>query len=148
MANFYYQPQSAVSSRVISLPFNFTAAGYVATVDSSSAEAWRNKIATLLMTGRGTRVWYDKYGASLSDLLLFENQQDATAMLSEAIADAIALWTPELSLVDTVYNYDANTGTLTVTVIYRLPDGTEDKIVLKQESVTTSGDALQVIWNG
>lgn len=148
MANYYYQKQSSVASRVIDLPFRFTAAGSVATVESTSDAAWRNKISTILVTGRGTRIWYDKFGASLSDVLLFDSQQDVIAVLTDVVEEAFSLWAPEITLVDTVYNYDVNTGTLHLTVIYRLPNGTEDKLVLKQESLTAGGDTLQVVWNG
>jgi phage baseplate assembly protein W len=145
---YYYNQKGVVSSRVIDIPFSFSPSGAVSYVDSQSAAAWRNKVITLLLTNRGSRVWYDRYGASLNDTLLFENMDSAVDLLRETVSEAFIRWAPEINLKDTLYNYDRNTGYLTVTVIYVTPDGTEDKVSLSQSSVTPSGDTLQVSWNG
>ena len=147
MVDYYYQKQGVTTSKVIDLPFSFSSAGNVTVVESDSNAAWRNKILTVLMTDTGSRVWYDRFGASLSTLT-FENISDIVAVVKDSIAEAIGRWIPEITLEDVMYNYDSGTGTFTVTVLYRLPSGTQDRVSLKQESITSSGDSLQVVWNG
>ena len=148
MTAYYYQQNGYVTSKTIDVPFSFSPSGNVSTTDSTSNAAWRNKVLTILMTNRGSRVWYDRYGASLNDVILFENVNSGVSALREAVTEAFIRWAPELTLQECLYNYDANTGTITVTVIYVLPDGTEDKVTLSQSSITPSGDTLQVSWNG
>ena len=150
MTEYYYRQKGAVSSRVINLPFSFTSSAqkHISNIDADSAAAWRNKVITVLMTDSGSRVWYDKYGASLSTALVFENMPQAIAFIKEAATDALMRWLPEISVANILYNYDAATGTLAITVVYNLPDGTSDNVVLTRNAVTTAGDSLQVVWNG
>ena len=147
MPDYYYNQKSVFVNKTVEVPFSFVA-GRVSAVNAYSAAAWRNKIVAVLMTETGSRVWYDRYGASLPTLLTFETQREATSFLKEAINEAFIRWIPEVTLYDSLYTYDSSSATLTVTVTYRLPDGTEDRVSLTQTSTSSSGDALQVVWNG
>lgn len=144
----YYTKIGTVTSQVIDLPFNFSSSGRVAAVDDQSLSAWKNRIFTYIATERGTRIWYDRFGASISNALLFENFDTASALLKESISEAFIRWIPEVTLNDVLYNYDYSTGTLSFTVQYTLPTGSEDSLTISQSTITSSGDTLQVGYNG
>lgn len=148
MTTYYYQANGATGNKTISLPFAFTSTGAVATTDAYSPAAWRSKLLTVLLTGRGSRIWYDRLGASLLEALTFENNMDAIAVLKDAVNEAALRWVPEISVTDVLYNYEPNTGTLSITVRYQLPNGSEDQVSLSKSSLTTYGDTVQVTWNG
>lgn len=139
---------SQVAPQLIDLPFSFSPTGAVSTVKAYSDKAWRNRIKTVLMTNRGSRVWYDRYGAALPNVLTFENIDYIAGTAKAAISEAFVRWLPEIELSDVLYNYDWNTSTLKLSVVYVLPDGTEDSIALNYNSVNTSGNTLQAGWNG
>jgi hypothetical protein len=144
----YYTKIGMVDSKIIDLPFKFSQSGAVTTVNAQSAAAWKNKIISYVATARGSRVWYDRFGASISDALLFENYDTAATLLKESLSEAFVRWIPEVTLEEVLYNYDYSTGTLNFTVVYTLPTGSEDSITLSQSSVSSSGDTLQVGYNG
>ena len=148
MTTYYYQSAGAMGNKTINLPFAFTSTGGVATSDSYSTNAWKNKLLTVLLTGRGSRIWYDRMGASLFEAFTFENSMDVAAALKDAINEAAVRWVPEISISDVLYNYEPNTGALNITVRYQLPNGSEDQIALRKNSLTNYGDTLQVTWNG
>lgn len=146
MANYGFVP--LLSAKTIDLPFSFSAGGAVATVDADSAKAWRNKVFSVLLTARGSRIWYDRFGASISESLSFENLNTIIPQLRESVSTAFIRWIPEVSLKDVLYNYDYSSGTLTASVYYLLPDGTEDTLTISQSFITPSGDTLQVGYDG
>lgn len=125
----------------IEVPFGFRT-GAVDTVSSDSTKAWRNKVFTVIATERGSRVWYDRYGAAINTLI-YENVDTAVGMLKEAISEAFIRWIPEVSLSEVLYNYDRSNAILTFSVYYTLPDGTEDRVTITQNSTTGSGDLIQ-----
>lgn len=129
--------------RVIDIPFAFGSGGYVSTVKDNSRKAWRNKIITILSTERGSRIWYDRFGASINTLV-FDNVDTATTLLKDAISEAFVRWIPEVKLAQVLYNYDSNNAVLTITVYYTLPTGEEDAVTINQSTITSSGDTTQV----
>lgn len=146
MANYGVTP--LLTARVIDLPFSFSSGGAVASVDMNNAKAWKNKVYSVLLTARGSRVWYDRFGASIADSLSFENVNTLIPKLKESVSTAFIRWIPEVSLRDVLYNYEYSSGTLTVSVYYALPDGSEDTLTISQSLLTPSGNTLQVGYDG
>ena len=140
MASIFVQTSSKKDYQ-IEVPFGFRS-GSVDSISSNGLKAWRNKVFTIIATDRGSRVWYDRYGAAVSTLV-YENVDTAVGMLKEAISEAFIRWIPEVKLSEVLYNYDKAGGTLTFSVYYTLPDGTEDRVTITQNSVTGSGDLIQ-----
>lgn len=126
----------------ISLPFNISANGKPNIVSDSSPKAWRDRVLTLLSTGINERVWYYNYGASL-DGLLYETAANATELGRQSIKEMFVAWVPELTLMDVVPGYDSGTATLELTIIYKLPTGETDSVIISTASLTAAGETIK-----
>jgi phage baseplate assembly protein W len=126
----------------VSLPFNISANGKVNITADTSAKAWRDRVLTLLSTGINERVWYYNYGASL-DGLIYESAADATEMGRQAIKEMFVAWLPQLSLVEVNPVFDSGTATLSLTIIYKLPNGELDSVTISTASLTAAGEVIK-----
>jgi len=140
---------AVVSNRVlptitysISLPFNLSTNGKVNIVADSDPKAWRDRVLTLLSTGINERVWYYNYGAHL-DGLIYETAADAFELGKQAINEMFVGWLPELSLIDILPVYDSDSGTLSLTIIYKIPSGETDSVTISTASLTAAGETIK-----
>jgi phage baseplate assembly protein W len=126
----------------IDLPFSFSN-GRVASILDTDLKVWKNRIISLLSTATNERVWYYDYGANLNNLL-FETSEVAVQDAKYAIEQMFGSWLPSLSLIDIVVGYDSTTGTLSITITYKLPSGDVDSVKINTESLSPSGDIIKV----
>jgi phage baseplate assembly protein W len=126
----------------ISLPFTLSTNGKVDITSDSSPKAWKDRVLTLLSTGINERIWYYNYGASL-DGLLYESALDATELGRQTVKEMFVSWLPQLSLIEVNPVFDDGTGTLSLTIIYKLPAGETDSVTISTASLTAAGELIE-----
>lgn len=131
-----------VQTYSISLPFNLSTNGKVDITSDASPKAWKDRVLTLLSTGINERIWYYNYGASL-DGLLYESAMDATEMGRQTIKEMFVAWLPQLTLVEVNPVYDSGTATLSLTIIYKLPNREPDSVTISTASLTAAGEIIK-----
>ena len=126
----------------ITLPFNLSTNGRVDITPDTSPKAWKDRVLTLLSTGINERIWYYNYGASL-DGLLYESAADATELGRQAIKEMFVSWLFQLTLIEVNPVFDADTATLALTIIYKLPNGEIDSVTISTASLTAAGEIIK-----
>jgi phage baseplate assembly protein W len=131
-----------VETYSIALPFNISNNNKITTVLDFSPKAWRDRVLSLLSTGINERVWYYNYGANL-DGLLYESAANAVEIGRQAIKEMFISWLPSLTLRQVVPGYDSDTGTLELSIIYKLPSGDTDSVTISTASLTAAGETIK-----
>jgi len=131
------------NSYVIDVPFNLSAKGKVTVIPDNDPKVWKNKVLTLLSTGINERVWYYNYGVNLTNLL-FESSSAAMEDARTAISEMFITWLPELTLLEVVTGRDDLMGSLTVSIVYSLPDNTTESINITTASLNAAGETIEV----
>lgn len=124
---------------VIDLPFNLSNLGRVAAVKEYDHKVYQNQVVGLLATNPGERIWYERYSAGINNVL-FENSSDAAGLIKKSVAEVFVRWLSHLSFVDVNADFDSTTGEMSITVIYRTPNGVEDSVKIVTSSLTPSGE--------
>ena len=62
-----------------------------------------------------------------------------------AIQQMFGSWLPSLTLLNVASDYDPYSGTLNVTILYKLPSGDTDSVKLNTENLSPAGDITEVI---
>lgn len=124
---------------VIDLPFNLSNLGRVAAIKEYDHKVYQNQVVGLLATNPGERIWYERYSAGINNVL-FENSSDAVGLIKKSISEVFVRWLSHLSFVDINADFDSTTGQMSITVIYRTPNGTEDSVKIITSSLTPSGE--------
>jgi phage baseplate assembly protein W len=132
----------------IDLPFKFTSGKTVKLARVSDPAFWRNKVLSTVQTTNGERIWYPIFGASLASTVLFENNNVATDVAYAAVSEAFVRWLPDLKFISLDSSYDSNSGTLSLTIKYILPNGDDDYVKISLGTTSPSGESASVIWNG
>lgn len=140
MALTNYNSRTApTTSYRISLPFNISTQGKVATIEDSDHKIYQDQVITLLGVNNGERIWYENYGANIKSSL-FDTGEEAANLLKKSIAEAFVRWLPKLTLIQSDTSFDSTTGQLAISVTYQTPDGTEDSVKIFTNSLTASGE--------
>jgi len=126
----------------IDLPFSFSN-GRVASILDTDPKVWKNRIISLLSTATNERVWYYDYGANLNSLM-FDTSEVAMQDAKYAIEQMFGSWLPSLTLLNVITGFDSNTGSLSVTITYKLPSSDVDSVKINTESLSPSGDIIKV----
>ena len=87
------------------------------------------------------------FGCNLHTVI-FEPESTAGEIAKESINRAFIDWLPSLELRQITPTFDPLTGTLTVSIIYGLPNGEADSVTINTGIFNRSGDLLQEITNG
>jgi len=104
----------------ISFPFTMSVDGVIQST-SDMSKIFLDKAVTLLSTQVGQRPFYPEYGVDWSTSL-FENENNATLAIPNAINLAVIKWLPEISVEDVILP-PAYSGLQEVDVHLRLPSG-------------------------
>ena len=107
------------NNQAISWPHTLSPNGVVATA-TSPTKIYLDKLITLLSTSVGQRPMLPTYGVDWSKSL-FESDGDAEIAIKQAIADAVAIWLPEVEINDAAISYDSATGIEQVVLSVNLP---------------------------
>ena len=104
----------------ISLPFSIDPYGKVTqTIDQS--KIWADKVRSVIGTAVKERVMRPTFGTDIPSAV-FENQEDADARVRELVSTSFNTQLPMLELSDVSTSFDQYSGTLTVEIIYALPN--------------------------
>lgn len=112
-----------MSEVTIAVPFQIDAFGRVATT-SDQKKIWNDRVTMALGTLLTERVMRPEFGASLGDAL-FESSEFAAVKLEAEIYRVFQEHLPLLSVVNIGTTTDQATGTVTVDVVYALPNADE-----------------------
>jgi len=129
-------------TNTIDLPFSFSN-GRVTSILDTDPKVWKNKIISLLSTATNERVWYYDYGANLNSLM-FDTSEVAMQDAKYAIEQMFGSWPPSLTLLTVITGFDSNTGSLSVTITYKLPSNDVDSVKINTDSLSPSGDIIKV----
>jgi phage baseplate assembly protein W len=134
--NSYYNTYS------IRLPFSFID-GRIGRVLDDSAEAYRNKVLSILNTNQYERVWHKYFGASLREFA-FMNEEEVISALPQAISEAFVRWLPELSFEEVTVDTDAVDGGVVFDIYYKLPSGDSNSVKITYADLTRAGEIVKV----
>jgi phage baseplate assembly protein W len=123
------------------IPFSFNSAGKVATL-SDERDLWRSRVHLVILTRFGERLMRPGFGTDLSSTL-FESEDVAVELAVKTISIAFNKWLTGLKLIEVTPQYDRNSGSLSVTISYKLPSGEPDEQLISTGILTGSGDLIQ-----
>lgn len=104
----------------ISLPFSIDPYGKVSQTTDQS-KIWADKVRSVIGTALKERVMRPTFGTDIPSAV-FENQEDADARIQELVSASFNTQLPKLALQSVTNSFDQYSGTLTVEVIYALPN--------------------------
>lgn len=113
----------------VSLPFN---AGGVFNKTFSTKDQIKSNLINLLLTYKGERIENPEFGADLPRVL-FEPISDGTFIkIQNQIIDNVAIYMPEISLLNIEINPDIDRNALYVKIDYKLNiSGQQDDIIIE-----------------
>lgn len=136
----YAYPAKPTTYVAIDVPFRFVG-GNVGYVTANNKKYWQNKVAAVIASEKGERVWRPLYGASITSLTAFESTNVLMVSVSEAVSEALRRWLPEVSFKDVEGTYNYQTGTVTLTITFTAPGGTEESVKIRSGNFSISGEA-------
>ena len=104
----------------IALPFSLNTLGVVNTATSQS-KIWADRVRSVLGTTLRERVMRPNFG-TIIPFSLFEGVTDAASQVKHEITVAFASQLPLLTLNSTSVNFDTYTNSMSVEVVYDLPN--------------------------
>jgi phage baseplate assembly protein W len=136
----YSIPSKPTKYVSIDLPFRFVG-GNVGYVDTNNKKYWQNKVAAVIGSEKGERIWKPLYGASITALTAFEPSGALMSSIAEAISEALRRWLPEVLFddVEGVYNYQ--TATVILTVTFKSPGGSKESVKIRSGNFSITGEA-------
>ena len=109
-----------MAQKAIALPFSIDSYGKVSSTQSQS-KIWSDRVKSVLGTSLRERVMRPNFG-TLIPYTLFNSETEATAQIQSEVEKAFAQQLDLLTLQQTIVTSDIYTSTLTVEVIYGLPN--------------------------
>lgn len=104
----------------IALPFSIDPYGKV-TQTTDQSKIWADKVRSVVGTALNERVMRPLFGTDIP-LAIFENQDTASDIVQDLVNTSFNTQLPRLELDSVSTAFDTFTGTLTVEVIYALPN--------------------------
>lgn len=104
----------------IALPFSIDPYGKVSQTTDQS-KIWADKVRSVIGTALKERVMRPTFGTDIPSAV-YENQEDADARIQELVSSSFNTQLPRLDLQSVTNAFDQYSGTLTVEVIYALPN--------------------------
>lgn len=116
----------------VRFPFQQWSQGGMYTATQTDADAIRSNLISLLTTKRGHRVMNNRLYSPLYDYIFEPWDITAQTELDKDLNDKIKEFIPEIQVHDIDYNFDEETNTLRVKIIYRIPElgGLQDDVSL------------------
>ena len=104
----------------ISLPFSIDPYGKV-TQTTDQSKIWADKVRSVIGTALKERVMRPTFGTDIPSAM-YESQEDADARVQQLVSASFNTQLPRLALQSVTNTFDQYSGTLTVEVIYALPN--------------------------
>jgi phage baseplate assembly protein W len=138
-----------MSETQLNYPFTFSRSSdkaYLTGIASTSdyKAIWKNRILLTLGTRPGERVMRPDFGSNLYSAV-YENESTAAEIANDSINQAFSKWLSELSLKSIEPRFEVNTGVMTVTIIYGLPNAEEDSVTINTGIFNRAGELIQEI---
>jgi len=127
--------------RAIILPFSVDASGSILSSNDQRA-IWQSRVTAAVMTGVGERVFRNGYGGTIRSAL-FQAPQDAANTAAASVREVFAKHLDALVLNNVSVSMDQQSGVLTITIDYTLPNKEKALTSLKTGTLTRSGDVIQ-----
>jgi len=127
--------------RAIILPFSIDASGSILSSNDQRA-IWQSRVSSAVLTEIGERIFRPEYGGTIKDAL-FQSVDDAANMAAASVRSVFGLYLKALVLNDVRASLDQQSGTLSLTIDYTLPNQDKAQTTLKTGSLNRSGDVIQ-----
>lgn len=136
-----------ISELAISLPFSISPYGTIA-VTSDQNKIWADRVLSVLGTGINERIMFPQFGSKLYSGFFNGSQagtDSATEIIKTAISEAFITFLPLLTLTAVNTSFNTDEATLSVEVVYQLPDQTLTSTSIGR--LTTHGNLLPIQEN-
>ena len=120
---------SGYSEVTLAFPFKISSKGTVSTINDQKA-IWSNKVRSVIGTLLKERVMFPTFGSRLNELL-WNTERYAKQTVVSYVEQAFTTWLPTLSLVEVTVSDIDDSGQLTISISYLLPNN--------ENSLTTIG---------
>ena len=127
--------------RAIVLPFSIDNSGSILSSNDPRV-IWQSRVTAAVMTEMGERVFRSEYGGRIKDAL-FQTSTEATSLVEASIQGVFKNYLPSLALNNVRSSMDTQSGVLSLTIDYTLPNREKAQISLKTGALTRSGDIIQ-----
>lgn len=127
--------------RAIILPFSVDLSGSILS-SSDQRLIWRSRVNSAVLTEVGERVFRPEYGGRFQETL-FENPNDAVNLASSSVREVFVKYLQALVLSNVSATMDQQTGILSITIEYTLPNMEKDQLSLKTGVLNRTGEIIQ-----
>jgi len=135
-----------MTSAAISLPFSINEVGGVSYAINES-KIWQDRVLLVVMTNLNERVMNPTFGSNLG-LSLFQNINDAMALIQQSISLAFSRWLAPLTLVSVSGYVDPIEARLVLEVSYKLrEDDNGQSVTIKTAILSRDGAVLLEVKN-
>jgi phage baseplate assembly protein W len=131
----------AIVERAIILPFSVDASGSILS-SNNQATIWQSRVIAAVMTEMGERLFRPDFGGTIKDSL-FQSSIDAENMVQESVVSVFSKFLNSLVLDKVTPSIDQQSGVLSITIDYTLPNQDKAQAVLTTATLTRSGDVIQ-----
>jgi phage baseplate assembly protein W len=131
----------AIVERAIILPFSVDASGSILS-SNNQATIWQSRVIAAVMTEMGERLFRPDFGGTIKDSL-FQSSIDAESMVQESVVSVFSKFLNSLVLDKVTPSIDQQSGVLSITIDYTLPNQAKAQAVLTTATLTRSGDVIQ-----
>jgi phage baseplate assembly protein W len=125
----------------ISLPFGLNAYGSINSTQSQS-KIWSDRVLSVIGTLVGERVMQTTFGTEIANSL-FASTQRMEEIIPVEVEKAFATYLTELTLVDTIINSDPNNGSVSVDIVYGLPNDEQRNTVVALVAIAGKNPPVQ-----
>jgi phage baseplate assembly protein W len=121
----------------IKLPFKIGANGVVETT-TDHRTIWQDRVKSVILTAKYERVNRPVFGSTIYEAVysgvggVDGAEEQVTAAIYTAFSEFLA---PALTVKDVEVDYDYDNGTMSVNLVYKLPDNTTDSLSLNRLSI-------------
>lgn len=120
----------------VSLPMALDAYGRVATT-TSQAKIYADRVLSVIGTNLKERVMLASFGTTVASYL-YVSIEKAVSAIPDVISRAFAEFLPALTYSEAKVLYDDLTGTISIDIIYELPNGEETSTVLEIVAIASA----------
>lgn len=131
----------AIVERAIILPFSVDDSGSILS-SNNQATIWQSRVIAAVMTEMGERLFRPDFGGTIKDSL-FQSSIDAESMVQESVVSVFSKFLNSLVLDKVTPSIDQQSGVLSITIDYTLPNQDKAQAVLTTATLTRSGDVIQ-----
>lgn len=130
-----------MTQRAISLPFSFNSAGEVS-YTTDEKKIIQDRLVLAIMSRPGERVMRPSFGSAIYESL-FEDEQSAIGIATEAVAACFSEFFPYLTLTEVIPIQDDN-GTLELEVIYKKSrESLTETLRIQTKTFSRTGEVIQ-----